>query len=68
MCRWILHGDDDTAVHVRATQKFVNLVREKLPDTTIRLDIAQGEDHAFDLIKTSWGLNAIGGLEFVKNS
>ena len=66
--RWILHGDDDTVVHIRASHKFVDLVREKLPDTTIRFDIAPGEDHAFDLVKASWELHAIGAMEFVRQS
>jgi hypothetical protein len=65
--RWILHGDDDSVVYLRTSRHFVALAQEKLPETTIRLDIAKGEDHAFDLQKTSWELHAIGGLDFVKN-
>ncbi|VUC28419.1 unnamed protein product [Clonostachys rosea] len=64
---WILHGDDDTVVYLRATHRLVALAQEKLPETTIRLDIGKGEDHAFDLQKTSWELHAIGGLDFVKD-
>lgn len=55
-------------VHLRATKEFVDLIREKLPDTTVRLDVASGEDHAFDHLKTSWELHAIGALDFVKQS
>jgi len=66
--RWILHGDDDTVVHIRASHKFIDLAAKKLPETTIRFDIASGEDHAFDLLKTSWELHAIGALDFVKRS
>lgn len=65
--RWILHGDDDSVVYLRTSRHFVALAQEKLPETTIRLDIAKGEDHAFDLQKTSWELHAIGGLDFVKD-
>ncbi|CAH0053665.1 unnamed protein product [Clonostachys solani] len=64
---WILHGDDDSVVYLRATHRLVALAQEKLPETTIRLDVAKGEDHAFDLQKTSWELHAIGGLDFVKD-
>ncbi|KAF2871075.1 Alpha/Beta hydrolase protein [Massariosphaeria phaeospora] len=65
---WILTGDDDSVVYLRTIQEFVDLSREKLPRTTIRLDIAPGEDHAFDHTKSTWELHAIGAMGFVKQS
>lgn len=65
---WILQGEDDSVVYVPVTRRFVDLMRQKLPNTTVRLDIALGEDHAFDLTKTSWELHAIGAMDFVKES
>lgn len=55
-------------MHLRTTQEFVDLIREKLPDTMVRFDVANGEDHAFDHLKTSWELHAIGALDFVKEA
>jgi hypothetical protein len=63
-----LHGSADSVVHLRTSQEFVDLILEKLPNTTVRLDIAIGEDHAFDHLKTSWELHAVGALGFVKQS
>ncbi|KAH8888030.1 alpha/beta-hydrolase [Thozetella sp. PMI_491] len=65
---WILHGDDDSVVYLRTSRNLLNLIREKLPDTSVRLDIAPGEDHAFDLTKTSWELHAIGAMDFVRDA
>ncbi|KAL6890093.1 Alpha/Beta hydrolase protein [Trichoderma evansii] len=65
---WILHGNADSVVHLRTTQEFVDLILENLPDTTVRFDIASGEDHAFDHLNTSWELHAIGALDFVTQS
>lgn len=65
---WILHGDADSVVYLRTAQEFVDLIIEKLPNTTVRFDTARGEDHAFDHLKTSWELHAIGALDFVKQS
>lgn len=61
-------GDDDSIVYFRTIQEFVALVKENLPETTIRLDVAAGEDHAFDLTKTTWELYAIGAMKYVKQS
>ena len=65
---WILHGDADTVVHIRATHQFVDLVREMLPETEIRLDIAPLEEHGFDLRNVAWELYTIGAMDYVKKS
>lgn len=59
-----MHGDDDSVVYIRGTQKFANLLKEKLPETTLRFDIAQGEDHAFDFEAPRWKSFAKSALDF----
>lgn len=64
-----MHGDDDSVVHIRATHKLVDLIKEKLPGTNVRLDVAAGKDHAFDHLDKNWESFILpGGLDFVKDS
>ena len=53
-CRWIFHGDDDSVVYLHQSEKFVELVRAKLPETKLRFDVAEGKDHAFDMDVSVW--------------
>lgn len=52
--RWIFHGNDDSVVYHRQSEKFVHLVKSKLPETNLKFDIAPGEDHAFDVEASKW--------------
>lgn len=63
-----MHGDDDSVVHIRATHKFVNLVKKMLPETRLRFDIAEGEDHAFDYEAPRWKSFAQGALTFTSRA
>ncbi|KAF4996139.1 hypothetical protein FDECE_12563 [Fusarium decemcellulare] len=62
---WLMHGDDDSTVPIRGSDKFVNLVREKLPQTEVRYDVVPGQDHAFDFDEKTWESFADDALEFV---
>ncbi|RFN51443.1 hypothetical protein FIE12Z_4280 [Fusarium flagelliforme] len=61
---WIMHGDDDSTVHIRASDKFVKLVGEKLPETSVRYDVVPGEDHAFDFDEKRWESFEAEALDF----
>ncbi|KAJ4221453.1 hypothetical protein NW759_006700 [Fusarium solani] len=65
---WLMHGDDDATVPIRGSYKFVNLVREKLPQTTLRFDVCPGQDHAFDFDESTWESFASEALDFVTKS
>lgn len=60
-----MHGDDDATVPIRGTYKFINLVREKLPQTILRFDVCPGQDHAFDFDESAWESFASEALDFV---
>ncbi|KAI9705224.1 MAG: hypothetical protein M1820_005371 [Bogoriella megaspora] len=62
---WLMHGDDDATVPIRGSDKFVDLVTQKLPGTTIRYDVVKGQDHAFDVDDSTWASFADSALEFV---
>lgn len=67
--RWIVHGDDDSVVYIRSTHKLVELVKQTQPDVTIRLDVALGQDHAFDHLNENWEtLIKSGGFGFVQDA
>ncbi|KAK4499629.1 hypothetical protein PRZ48_010147 [Zasmidium cellare] len=51
---WIFHGDDDSVVYLHQSEKFVDLVRAKLPEINLRFDVAEGKDHAFDMDVSVW--------------
>jgi dienelactone hydrolase len=65
LARWVLHGDDDSVVYLRQSQSFVDLIKEKLPETNLRFDVAVGEDHAFDMEAVKWEPYAVAAMEFV---
>ncbi|KAK8005732.1 hypothetical protein PG990_011769 [Apiospora arundinis] len=65
---WILHGDQDSVVHIRTAQAFAGLIKERLSDTTVRFDVGKGEDHGFDLCPPSWEAHAPGALDFVRDA
>lgn len=44
---WIMHGKDDSAVPLKGSERFVELVGEKCPESQVRLTIRTGE-HGFD--------------------
>ncbi|KAE8147901.1 alpha/beta-hydrolase [Aspergillus avenaceus] len=53
---FILHGEQDSAVPVESSKKFVRFLREKLPQTTVMLYTQDG-DHGFDAeatLETPW--------------
>lgn len=67
--RWIVHGDNDSVVYIRSTHKLMDLVQQMQPEVTFRLDIAPGEDHAFDHLKEDWeSLIQPGGYDFVRDA
>ena len=43
----ILHGSEDSAVPVAGSERFVKALKERLPESAIRLDLRPGE-HGFD--------------------
>ena len=66
MRSWIVHGDDDSVVYIRSSYKLIDLVQRTQPDVVIRLDIAQGQDHAFDHLNHDWEkFIETGGYDFV---
>ncbi|KAM0555890.1 hypothetical protein ACHAPJ_006292 [Fusarium lateritium] len=65
---WIMHGDEDSTVPVRGSQKFVDLVAKKLPETTVRYDVVPGEDHGFEFDEKRWDSFADEALGFVKDA
>lgn len=66
MCNsWITHGDSDTVVYLRQSEKLVDLIKEKLPATNLRFDIAKGQDHGFDVDPKLWAPYAEPATAFV---
>ena len=52
----ILHGNDDSAVPVSGSERFVKALKKKLPGSAIRLNLRPG-DHGFDggwTLKEEW--------------
>lgn len=64
-CSWIIHGDDDSVVYLRQSEALVELMKEKLPNTNLRFDVAKGQDHAFDIEPTLWEPYTEGAMKFV---
>lgn len=60
-----MHGDDDSTVPVRGSDKFVKLVGDKLPQTSVRYDVVPGEDHGFDFDEKRWESFEAEALSFV---
>lgn len=70
---WILHGEGDSGVPVEGTHRYVEKLRERMPDAKLHLSVEQGE-HGFDnhmpdtgepasLAKTEWVKE---GVKFVE--
>ena len=52
----ILHGSEDSAVQVAGSKRFVEALKERLPESAVRLDVRSG-DHGFDgnaTMKEEW--------------
>ena len=52
----IAHGSEDTVVPVAGSQRFVEVLKRRLPDSVVKLDIRPG-DHGFDgdaTIEEAW--------------
>ena len=52
----IVHGNEDSAVPVSGSERFVKALKKKLPGSAIRLDVRPG-DHGFDgdwTLKDEW--------------
>ena len=43
----IVHGSEDSVVPVAGSERFVEALKKKLPDSAVRLDVRPG-DHGFD--------------------
>lgn len=41
-------------MYLRQSQAFVDAIKELLPLTNLRFDVAKGEDHGFDLDPAHW--------------
>jgi fermentation-respiration switch protein FrsA (DUF1100 family) len=63
-----MHGDDDSTVPIRGSQKFVDLVAKKLPATSVRYDPVKGEDHGFEFDEKRWESFADEALAFVRDA
>ena len=53
---FILHGNEDSAVPARGSERFVEALKKKLPGSAIRLEMRPG-DHGFDgdaTLKDDW--------------
>lgn len=53
---FILHGNEDSAVPVSGSERFVEALKKTLPGSAIRLDVRPG-DHGFDgdaTLKEDW--------------
>jgi acetyl esterase/lipase len=51
---WIYHGEEDRAVDVRDSRRFVGKLVEVLGEgfrESVRLDVLEGEDHGFDCLR-----------------
>ncbi len=62
-----MHGDDDSVVPLRNSDRFAEIVNESQPQTTLRYDVVPGQDHAFDLIAETWQDFRQEALGFVKD-
>ena len=48
---FIIHGEEDSVVPIEHSKDFAKLVKEKLPDTELRLQIignSENSEHGFD--------------------
>lgn len=58
-------GAEDSTTPIRGADKFVDLVRGRLPEVSLRYDVVAGQDHAFDFDEKTWDYFASEALEFV---
>ncbi|KAF4983800.1 hypothetical protein FZEAL_884 [Fusarium zealandicum] len=65
---WLMHGDDDSAVPVRGSKKFADILRKKSPQTNLRFDLVPGHDHAFEYDEKNWGSFAPEAIKFVTDA
>ena len=63
--RWIMHGNDDSTVPVRGSDKFVQHLRQSLPGVSVRYDVVSGQDHGFDFNEENWDSIERDALKFV---
>lgn len=65
-----MHGDQDSIVYIRGTYKFLELMKQKLPDVDVKLLVAKGQEHGFDHENwTTWkDLVEPDALNFVKQA
>ena len=61
-----MHGDDDSVIPVRNSDRFAQLIKEGQPQTTLRYDMVPGEDHAFDMDASTWASIYEDARDFVR--
>lgn len=49
-----MQGTDDSVVPLRQTDALYELLRTLLPVVNIRYDVAEGQDHAFEVDERNW--------------
>jgi hypothetical protein len=62
---WILHGNRDSTVPIRGSYKFAAALGDKFPKTVVRFDSVLGQDHAFEVIESTWADIAPDAMEFL---
>lgn len=67
LVRWLMHGDNDSAVPIRGSHDFIEVVQKTLPGTKLRFDIRPGQDHGFDFDESSWASITQEAMEFLKD-
>lgn len=63
-----MHGDDDATVPIRGSSKFVEVAKDRLPESSVRFDVVAGGDHAFDLLGDPWSDFRPQALEFTSKA
>lgn len=62
----MIHGDDDSVVNIRMSNEMADLIERMLPETTLKYDVARGQDHGFDLTTSLWEESFAGAaLDFI---
>lgn len=59
-----MHGDNDSVVPIHNSDRPVQKVKQSQID--LRDDIVPGQDHAFDIIESTWASFRNEALEFLK--
>ncbi len=47
---FIFSGRKDSAVECKGTERFVEVLREKMPGVEVRVELVEGKEHGFDLM------------------